>query len=51
MDLGDMTSRDLGKLTSAGLAEKGKEVLKEQQGLAPEALKNQNTEHNAKKSR
>ncbi|MCQ4636164.1 hypothetical protein NE619_05445 [Anaerovorax odorimutans] len=49
MDLGDMTSKDLGKLTSAGLVSMGKKVLEEQESDVPGALKNQNLGHNSKK--
>lgn len=49
MDLGDMKSRDLGKLTSAALVNLGKEILEENQGQVPNTLKNQNLGHNSKK--
>jgi hypothetical protein len=59
-DMGDMKSRDIGKLTTAGLVREAEEIL-EENGNAPEAvvlpkkgrvpgtLEGQNLGHNAKK--
>ena len=49
MDLGDMTSKELGELTSKGLVSLGKKILEEQEGEVPGTLKNQNLGHNSKK--
>lgn len=49
MDMGDMTSREIGQLLSAGLINQGKELLEEQQGQVPGTAKKQNLGHNSKK--
>ena len=49
MDMGDMKSKDIGRLMSGGLVNLGKELLEEQQGQVPETMENQNLGHNSKK--
>ena len=54
MDMGDMKSKDIGKLVSAGLVSQGEEILEAEtqealRGQVPGTVKNQNLGHNSKK--
>ncbi|MCB6992791.1 hypothetical protein LI177_04735 [bacterium 210820-DFI.6.37] len=60
MDMGDMKSKDIGALVSAGLVNRGREILKAREeqkapeegavsGQIPGTIQNQNLGHNSKK--
>ena len=49
MDMGDMTSRQIGELVSKGLVNLGEEILEEEKGQVPGTAKKQNLGHNSKK--